>query len=98
MRAVPLLPYAALTRTPFEMALLEIQGVTRRFGDFTAVDNVSLAIEAGEFFSFLRPSGRGKTTPFRMVWGFGLSHGGRNLLQMQALSRTPPQTRPARTV
>jgi len=35
------------------VALLEIEGVTRRFGDFTAVDNVSLAIDAGEFFTLL---------------------------------------------
>ena len=37
------------------MALLEIRNVTRRFGDFTAVDGVSLAIEAGEFFTLLGP-------------------------------------------
>ena len=39
------------------MALLEIRNVTRRFGDFTAVDDVSLSIEAGEFFCLLGPSG-----------------------------------------
>ena len=43
------------------MALLEIQNVTRRFGTFTAVDQVSIAIEAGEFFTLLGPSGCGKT-------------------------------------
>jgi spermidine/putrescine transport system ATP-binding protein len=47
------------------MALLEVRNVTRRFGDFTAVDGVSLAIEAGEFFTLLGPSGCGKTTLLR---------------------------------
>ena len=44
------------------MSLLEIRNVTRRFGEFTAVDRVSLSIEAGEFFTLLGPSGCGKTT------------------------------------
>ncbi|MGH8865915.1 MAG: ATP-binding cassette domain-containing protein, partial [Burkholderiales bacterium] len=44
------------------MALLEIGNVTRRFGDFTAVNDVSISIEAGEFFTLLGPSGCGKTT------------------------------------
>jgi len=54
------------------MALLEIRNVTRRFGDFTAVDGVSLGIEAGEFFTLLGPSGCGKTTLLRMIAGFDL--------------------------
>ncbi len=49
------------------MPLLDIRNVTRRFGDFTAVDGVSLAIEAGEFFTLLGPSGCGKTTLLRMI-------------------------------
>src|SRR5205823_11598731 len=98
MRAVPLLPYAALTRTPPAMALLEIQGVTRRFGDFTAVDNVTLSIEAGEFFTLLGPSGCGKTTLLRMIAGFDLPDGGRILLSGKDLADTPPEQRPVRTV
>ena len=69
------------------MALLEIQGVTRRFGDFTAVDDVSLAIEAGEFFTLLGPSGCGKTTLLRMIAGFDLPDGGRILLERRGPRR-----------
>jgi phosphate transport system ATP-binding protein len=49
------------------MALLEIQNVTRRFGGFTAVDQVNLSIDAGEFFTLLGPSGCGKTTLLRTL-------------------------------
>jgi spermidine/putrescine transport system ATP-binding protein len=80
------------------MALLEIQGVTRRFGDFTAVDDVSLAIGAGEFFTLLGPSGCGKTTLLRMVAGFDLPDGGRILLNGEDLADRPPEARPVRTV
>src|SRR4030095_4388675 len=80
------------------MALLEIQDVTRRFGDFTAVDGVNLSIEAGEFFTLLGPSGCGKTTLLRMVAGFDLPDGGRILLNGQDLIGRPPEARPVRTV
>jgi len=80
------------------MALLELQGVTRRFGDFTAVDDVSLSIEAGEFFTLLGPSGCGKTTLLRMVAGFDLPDAGRILLNGDDLAGKPPEERPVRTV
>jgi spermidine/putrescine transport system ATP-binding protein len=80
------------------VALLEIQGVTRRFGVFTAVDGVSLSIGAGEFFTLLGPSGCGKTTLLRMIAGFDLPDEGRILLDGQDLARQPPERRPVRTV
>ncbi|HQR11429.1 MAG TPA: ABC transporter ATP-binding protein [Casimicrobiaceae bacterium] len=80
------------------MALLEIQDVTRRFGDFTAVDRVSLAIDAGEFFTLLGPSGCGKTTLLRMIAGFDAPDGGRILLDGEDLALRPPEARPVRTV
>jgi spermidine/putrescine transport system ATP-binding protein len=80
------------------MALLEIRNVSRRFGDFTAVDNVSLSIEAGEFFTLLGPSGCGKTTLLRMVAGFDLPDSGQILLDGVDLVGTPPERRPVHTV
>jgi spermidine/putrescine transport system ATP-binding protein len=80
------------------MALLEIRNVSRRFGDFTAVDNVSLSIEAGEFFTLLGPSGCGKTTLLRMIAGFDLPDAGQILLDGVDFAQTPPERRPVRTV
>jgi len=80
------------------MALLEIRNVTRRFGDFTAVDDVSLAIEAGEFFTLLGPSGCGKTTLLRMIAGFDLPDSGGIFLDGEDLADRPPEARPVRTV
>ena len=80
------------------MALLDLQNVTRRFGNFTAVDSVSLAIEAGEFFTLLGPSGCGKTTLLRMIAGFDLPDAGNILLNGEDLADRPPELRPVRTV
>jgi spermidine/putrescine transport system ATP-binding protein len=80
------------------VALLQIDGVSRRFGEFTAVDNVSLAIEAGEFFTLLGPSGCGKTTLLRMIAGFDAPDGGRIVLNGEDLASRPPEARPVRTV
>jgi len=80
------------------MALLEIQNVTRRFGTFTAVDQVSISIEAGEFFTLLGPSGCGKTTLLRMIAGFDLPDGGSIRLNGEDLADLPPERRPVRTV
>lgn len=48
---------------------IEIAGLSRRFGDFTAVDDISLGIPRGSFFGFLGPNGAGKTTTLRMLTG-----------------------------
>jgi ABC-2 type transport system ATP-binding protein len=51
-------------------ALIEIDGLTKRFGSFTAVDNVSFSVARGEVLGFLGPNGAGKSTTMRMVAGF----------------------------
>ncbi len=80
------------------MPLLDIRNVTRRFGALAAVDNVSLTIEAGEFFTLLGPSGCGKTTLLRMIAGFDLPDAGAILLDGRDLADTPPEKRPIHTV
>jgi len=80
------------------MALLEIRDVTRRFGDFVAVDRVTLSIQAGEFFCLLGPSGCGKTTLLRMVAGFDAPDGGGISLDGMDMSGVPPERRSVHTV
>jgi spermidine/putrescine transport system ATP-binding protein len=80
------------------MALLEIRNVTRRFGALTAIDNVSIDIEAGEFFTLLGPSGCGKTTLLRMIAGFDQPDSGTISLDGKDMADTPPEQRPIHTV
>jgi spermidine/putrescine transport system ATP-binding protein len=80
------------------MALLEIKNVSRRFGDFTAVDDVSFTVESGEFFTLLGPSGCGKTTLLRMIAGFDLPDSGAIVLDGVDLRDTPAEQRPIHTV
>jgi ABC-2 type transport system ATP-binding protein len=49
--------------------MIELRNVTKKFGSFTAVDNLSLKIEPGQFFGFLGPNGAGKTTTIKMLTG-----------------------------
>jgi len=47
---------------------IEVRGMTKRFGELTAVDHVDLTVAAGEIYGFLGPNGSGKTTFLRMLW------------------------------
>ena len=59
------------------MSLLQIDGITKKFGPITAVDRISLEIHDGEFFAILGPSGCGKTTLLRVIAGFEAPDEGR---------------------
>jgi putative spermidine/putrescine transport system ATP-binding protein len=72
--------------------------LTRRFGDVTAVDSVSLDIARGEFFTLLGPSGSGKTTTLRLIAGFELPDAGRVELAGSDVTRRPPHARDVNTV
>ena len=73
---------------------IRFENVTKRFGDFTAVDNLTLDIYEREFFALLGPSGCGKTTLMRMLAGFEQPTEGRILLDGKDLAGIPPYKRP----
>jgi putrescine transport system ATP-binding protein len=75
-------------------ALLRIEGVSKRFGSFAAVDELSLDIFPGEFFALLGPSGCGKTTLLRLIAGFERPSAGRILLDGVDIAAVPPHRRP----
>jgi spermidine/putrescine transport system ATP-binding protein len=77
---------------------VRLDAVTKRFGDFVAVRDLSLDIERGEFFTLLGPSGCGKTTTLRMIAGFEEPTEGRILLGGEDMTGVPPFKRPTNTV
>jgi spermidine/putrescine transport system ATP-binding protein len=77
---------------------LSVETVTKKFGDFTAVRDVSFAVEQGRFFSILGPSGCGKTTLLRMIAGFIAPSGGRILIRGSDMAGYPPNRRPVNLI
>ena len=75
-------------------AYIRIDRLTRRFGNFAAVDQVSLDIERGEIFCLLGASGSGKTTLLRMLGGFETPSEGRILIDGEDMTGLPPYERP----
>jgi putrescine transport system ATP-binding protein len=74
-------------------AFVRIDGVSKKFGDFVAVDNVSLEVSQGEIFCLLGGSGSGKTTLLRMLAGFETPSSGRIFIDGQDMSTIPPYER-----
>ena len=77
---------------------ITLSSVTKKFGDTIAVDDVSLQIEGGEFFSLLGPSGCGKTTTLRIIGGFVFADEGGIYINEESMKETPPYRRPVNTV
>ena len=80
-------------KDPAQTPLIRFEGVTKRFGDFTAIDNVDLTIYRKEFFALLGPSGCGKTTLMRMLAGFETASEGRITIGGQDMNGIPPNRR-----
>jgi putrescine transport system ATP-binding protein len=85
---------AAPWRDPSARAYVELEHVTKSFGDFKAVDDVSLKIYKGEIFCLLGASGCGKTTLLRMLGGFETPSSGRILIDGEDMTGVPPYERP----
>ncbi len=77
---------------------LQLRSLTKRFGDFVAVDDLDLVIPAGSFFALLGPSGCGKTTTLRMVAGLEVPTDGQVLLGGDDITWAKPYRRPVNTV
>ena len=78
---------------PQAKPLIQFQNVTKRWGDFTAIDDLSIDIYAQEFFALLGPSGCGKTTMMRMLAGFETPTEGKILIDGQDVAHIPPNKR-----
>jgi spermidine/putrescine transport system ATP-binding protein len=77
---------------------VKLEGVTKRFGELVAVDDLDLELAGGEFFTLLGPSGCGKTTTLRMVAGFEEPDAGQVLIDGDDVAGLPPFKRPTNTV
>jgi ABC-type branched-subunit amino acid transport system ATPase component len=95
------LPAAATLDTasgaaPAAAAVL-LEGLTKRYGDVRAVDDLDLEIRRGEFFTMLGPSGSGKTTTLRLIGGFERPDAGRIMLGGTDVASRPPYERDVNT-
>ena len=72
---------------------ISLRGLTKRYGDFAAVDGVDLDVAQGEFFTLLGPSGSGKTTTLRLIAGFARP---RRRARSSCAAPTSPRSRPTR--
>jgi putative spermidine/putrescine transport system ATP-binding protein len=77
---------------------IRLRGLTKRYGDFAAVDGIDLDVAQGEFFTFLGPSGSGKTTTLRLIAGFAVPDAGTVELCGSDVGALPPYARDVNTV
>ena len=77
---------------------IRLRGLTKRYGDFAAVDGVDLDVAQGEFFTLLGPSGSGKTTTLRLIAGFAIPDAGTVELRGRDVTPLPPYARDVNTV
>ena len=78
--------------------IIDIQGVSKRFGEKTALDHINLYVRKGEFMTILGPSGCGKTTLLRLLAGFETASDGTILISGHDVTQIPPYRRPVNTV
>ena len=95
---VSVAPVTPGARSIARRSAVELRRVVKRFGEVTAVQDATLLIEEGEFFSLLGPSGCGKTTTLSLIGGFAEPDAGEILIQGRAMGGTPPHRRPVNTV
>src|SRR5947207_15036680 len=79
-----------------EQPLLRIDAVTKRFGGFVALDNVSVDIRPGERFGLIGPNGSGKTTLLNCISGAFRSEAGTEVFRDEDITRVPPHVRTRR--
>ena len=77
---------------------IQLEELTKTFGDVAAVDGIDLQMPAGEFFTMVGPSGCGKTTTLRMIAGFERPTSGRIVLDDVDVAQVPPHKRNVNTV
>ena len=78
--------------------IIEVQGVSKYFGEKVALDNINLNVKKGEFVTILGPSGCGKTTLLRLIAGFQTASEGMIRISGNEITQTPPHLRPVNTV
>lgn len=77
-----------------QLGILALRGITKCFGDFTALNNVDLNISEGEFFTLVGPSGSGKTTLIRILVGMEFPTSGEISLKGNIINDVPANKRP----